>query len=837
MLPLKMLRLKHIYYLSLRFYQSRVKGSDVLLSELGTCSNEDQIFEHIGKNKAKLEVLHVSRAIELLWKFQKEKPQMLRSIDCIRNHSQFMVLCVLAENKIDQMDDEILVDLLYNSLRLSIEPHDSLVQQLVMEAWERIERFSMAVLSKFAVCLTNQHLHHSPLMGKIADIVCSKLESVHDTRILSSLMLSISALTSKHFRNCLIEKIEFLLDARDPSQFNNSRRLVQFLRNVKFSYRPLLEKCNEIFLHNIKNLDADNISIILGVYQSLHFNNCDFRLAAKWRLIELMNTHTDPVSFARLFAALGPLSQKEVRERLESTALLMIEEFSHVQTLAVVETMAEMECRNLQLIQKVASSLSKHLDVYKPLDAAKITQALLSLRCQKTDLFAKLRQILISYLHLSVVPYEISMLTRVLSLLPSPRTDHLIPARIIDVLPQCNLSDLNAFAFAITKWVRNRSSYQPGTGTVHVKLLQKINICGLERLQKANDLDLLLEELKYVSGEWFEEVLEEETMASFERLIRQITWSNVSEFAIFLTKTNCLHPGLLDQVASVTLDHISKIHYSATYAILLPFTIFNYDPPQTEDFFESCIQRSRPHLNSFDPHLLVLFGYSLALASYFPEDIIKTIFSIDFLVKLDSQLDTLSDNLKMRIRLRLMELNRAVCIECPEFQITWFHDRYCQQLLNKGNVSIGPVQRQIHEILGQLLGGSNYVKASVFTPYYYFTDFECTLDKHRKPIPYVEQTPVHLPKNGISPWRPDKEFNGEKQLPPGGARLMNLKPQIPPCILDISSCTVVCDPRIHQSSQELVIMSNYDNLISTRINNRGLNSQRTTCSLNVITQF
>ncbi|XP_067843620.1 FAST kinase domain-containing protein 1, mitochondrial isoform X3 [Heptranchias perlo] len=720
MLPLKILRLKHICYTSVRFYHSRVMGSDSLLDQLGNCSNEDQIFDIVGKNKAKLSVKHVGRAINLLWQFQKERPQMLRTIDFIRKHSQFMVLRVLAENKIDLMDDETLVDMLYNALRLNVEPHDSLVQQLVVEAWGRIERFSMATLSKFAVCLTDQHMHHSPLMGEITDIVSRKLESIQDVRILSSLMLSISGMISTCLRNCLIEKAEFLLDTRDTSQLNNARRIVQFLRNIKFNYRPLLEKCNTIFLQNIKSLDADDISIILGLYQSLHFNNCDFRLAAKWRLTELANVHTDPASFVRLFAALGPLSEPVVRERLESATLLMVEEFSPSQTLAVIETMGEMECRNPQLIQKVASTLYKQLDVYKPLDIARIAQALLLLHCQNPELYAELRRMLVSYLHLSVVPYEVSMLTRVLSLLPSPRTDHLILARIDAVLPQCNLSDLNTFAIAITKWVRNGSSTQPGTAAVYVKLLQKLNKCGLERLQKADSLDLLIEELKYVSGEWFEEVLAEETMATFDRLIDQITWSNVPEFALFLTKTNCLHTGLLDQIASVTLEHINKIHYSATYAILLPFTILNYDPPQGEDFFESCIQRFRPHLSLFAPHLLVLFGYSLALADYFPEDIIKTIFSVDFLAKLDSQLDTLPDVLNMRIRLRLMELNRAVCLECPEFQTPWFHDRYCQQLLNKGNVYVSAIQQQIHEILGQLLGGSNYAKASVFTPYYYF---------------------------------------------------------------------------------------------------------------------
>ncbi|RXM28142.1 FAST kinase domain-containing protein 1 [Acipenser ruthenus] len=66
----------------------------------------------------------------------------------------------------------------------------------------------------------------------------------------------------------------------------------------------------------------------------------------------------------------------------------------------------------------------------------------------------------------------------------------------------------------------------------------------------------------------------------------------------------------------------------------------------------------------------------------------------------------------MRIRLRLIELNRAVCLECPEFQVPWFHDRFCQQLQRKGNGNASAVQQQIHKMLGEILGGINYAKAS-----------------------------------------------------------------------------------------------------------------------------
>ncbi len=41
----------------------------------------------------------------------------------------------------------------------------------------------MASLSKFAICLSDQHLQHSPLMGQIANVVDQRLSSIDDARL------------------------------------------------------------------------------------------------------------------------------------------------------------------------------------------------------------------------------------------------------------------------------------------------------------------------------------------------------------------------------------------------------------------------------------------------------------------------------------------------------------------------------------------------------------------------------------------------------------------------------------------------------------------------------
>lgn len=151
------------------------------------------------------------------------------------------------------------------------------------------------------------------------------------------------------------------------------------------------------------------------------------------------------------------------------------------------------------------------------------------------------------------------MLTRVLSMLPCARLEEGVISRVEAVVTQCSLNDLSTISLAVAKWVRNDASYRHNTPSKYVRLLQTLNRCGHERLQTAARLDLLLEELKYVSGEWFEEMLLEETMVTLQRMTDQIHWTNVPELSLFLTRINYLCPPLMDCIARVAMEDIDKV--------------------------------------------------------------------------------------------------------------------------------------------------------------------------------------------------------------------------------------------------------------------------------------
>lgn len=103
-----------------RLLHRGVVTRDPVLEQLCMCISEEQVFDVVGKNKAKLAVNHVGQAVGMLWQFQKNKPEILRTVELISIHPQFLTLRILAENKISHMDNLMLVDTLYNFLRYVI---------------------------------------------------------------------------------------------------------------------------------------------------------------------------------------------------------------------------------------------------------------------------------------------------------------------------------------------------------------------------------------------------------------------------------------------------------------------------------------------------------------------------------------------------------------------------------------------------------------------------------------------------------------------------------------------------------------------------------------------
>ncbi|PIO13732.1 hypothetical protein AB205_0028830 [Aquarana catesbeiana] len=141
-----MFRCSRTLQFSLRLIQTRSKSSDALLEQMKHCRHDYQLFQLVGLNKPLLSVNHVTFAFKLLWQIQKERNGP-RTLEEIHNHPEFIALRSLAENKVSCMKDKDLVDTLYSVIRLGVNSHHTLVQQLTVEGWKRLERYVLKYLN------------------------------------------------------------------------------------------------------------------------------------------------------------------------------------------------------------------------------------------------------------------------------------------------------------------------------------------------------------------------------------------------------------------------------------------------------------------------------------------------------------------------------------------------------------------------------------------------------------------------------------------------------------------------------------------------------------------
>ena len=118
------------------------------------------------------------------------------------------------------------------------------------------------------------------------------------------------------------------------------------------------------------------------------------------------------------------------------------------------------------------------------------------------------------------------------------------------------------------------------------------------------------------------------------------------------------------------------------------------------------------------------------------------IFSVEFLDKVDSEIEQLasSEDITPKVlkyprtlRMLLMNLNRLVCICFPEYNVPWFHEKYCieheKNLLGPAMSSqLSSIKEDVYQTLCKVTGGYRNVRENVFSSYYHYIDFEVWLD-------------------------------------------------------------------------------------------------------------
>ncbi|XP_070549338.1 FAST kinase domain-containing protein 1, mitochondrial-like isoform X2 [Ptychodera flava] len=651
-----------------------------------------------------------SAALSRLHHLQKMKPKDERNFEKTLQHpAGKMLLASLADNAV-HCDTTALLSSLYTLTYLpgGCLASGSAVQRLLEEAQRRLDTMNFAELAKFVVCLQFMNRHNSPVTGRVAELMRKNLNcfQAQDLPSFAILMDAVIHLSSGKFQAELMTRTLNLLSSGEPNELT-IRKILYAMENANNPNQLLIEKCMFLLQPKIEEFDTKWLYMLSMFYHKLECRNESVRGSILCRVNELLSECKDPDDVSRLFEmAIKHGSSSDIVGKIET---ILLEKLDCISLESFVRLCSAVSWSNYwspvltEALPRVLARLLKnasHREVIRisknhmlqDLDVESVNRIHGQLMCALAD---------------NINPSNVPRIVRSLSYLPEPfpESHSLILQKVVS---SYHMFDIHKLSLTI-RALRNILNH-PFLKSPVVK--RRKFVSTMNRLN--TQCFLLLENMNQNSSE-----------ASTGRESHQlIAWKKLPQVANFLVKNRLYYSNILDNIAQTIPEHVYKMSLSQLNSILTAYSQLNHRPPNADEFYQACIKACLGNLQIWrDPMEVVDCAYQLAIAQYFPEDLISFIFSVRFLEKLDQVIERSTVGFRKQVQGRLMKLNRCIQLECPEMKLPWFHD----QFMHRGQSQTVTILDNIEIHLTNILGGPEYFRRSVFTPYLYKLELPLTI--------------------------------------------------------------------------------------------------------------
>ncbi|KAF5301434.1 hypothetical protein FQA39_LY02163 [Lamprigera yunnana] len=214
-----------------------------------------------------------------------------------------------------------------------------------------------------------------------------------------------------------------------------------------------------------------------------------------------------------------------------------------------------------------------------------------------------------------------------------------------------------------------------------------------------------------------------------------VSSTSLRNIAFSLQTTNTLLPEVVQSLCDYALSYRNYlIGFNAERLVYLCYHL-GYYPNNYNKVFEviaDIIIRDRERMTGLS---YIQAALSLCFFHTLPNSFIQHIFNVNFLEKLDTELSNcyFKDTYPIRVRHQMMQLNRAVCLDYPEANVPWFHQKYLESI-KKPDAKFFSEFNRISNYLLQIVGDSQFLLKNVITAYGYRIDYVIELDGNGKCI-------------------------------------------------------------------------------------------------------
>ncbi|CRK86524.1 CLUMA_CG000085, isoform A [Clunio marinus] len=194
-----------------------------------------------------------------------------------------------------------------------------------------------------------------------------------------------------------------------------------------------------------------------------------------------------------------------------------------------------------------------------------------------------------------------------------------------------------------------------------------------------------------------------------------------------------------EQLENYILENWEHVSGETVEKILTCFFTLSYFPEHVDVFERSSEIMIRDF--QYMSGLSIIQGLlSLVFYKSCPQHLLALVFSNEFVKRIEQEIAMCysKDFYPQRIMNLMMQLNRAVCLDCPEYNIKWFQQSFIEAQASKLPVVKSVTHNEVHLLLQRIVKKPGYISVDRVTHYGYRVDFELYIDQYNRfvaPIP------------------------------------------------------------------------------------------------------
>ncbi|KAK7068534.1 hypothetical protein SK128_028102 [Halocaridina rubra] len=768
--------------LSLNRVKLYPSSDDPVLERLAQAASVQDVFGIVKETGKNLTPEQASQAIVSLWDLQKvygrygiDFPNnrnflLVDFLRTIMEHPTFRQLLCHIESLSGSLDCDAVSCMLLYLHRIGIPDTSPVMKNLILASLEKLEEFNLSALSRLSVYLKSQGLGAYYLYSKIITILAARLGTIskpEDLKLATICLYSAGGLVSEAiFRRYDILLHEFvekgLLEDVQPKVII---KFIKFLYHRNRSKSPSsLQRKVLLSLMDKTDLFSDMDIAIVNHYLMRNIEPRELFHKIQERAKYLIELNKNTIKRARLMLCVAPYSSFTMRSHIEEFVVELLDEENFYELIPIAfKCLRSIRTSNFKLcnefwmkaLQSAKDELTNASEHYLGIEEAVLRRVYQhymffnnnlggtyrNYKFEKT-LSGKFSQILsrrdcflphmVAHLASFIIAYDKG--------LGLPEN---IMEKIKIASPQFTVSDI----MTLSRGIQISLLFNPN----NIRRIYTEQIASLSHLLNDCTETLLKKQKSLFSVTTLTVAFLNRNGSSRSYFFDTLIWAHLQymeelnsrtlrDISMIFHRTNYRCSEMLESMAEYIINNQEYILADTLERFLRCIFIVGYHPQNSGSFFKACL-----NIIEQDKSQLLGLSYlemSLALCfyGYITPELIQNVFSIKFLDKLDEEITSCyaKGTYPPRVRHTLMELNRAVCIDHPEEKIPWFHEKYCEDLLQTVAVPNRAFHLEVHQALAQIVGGAEVLRANVTTPYYYLLDFEFMLDSNNRPVPISE---------------------------------------------------------------------------------------------------